>query len=222
MSTVQLLAELPSLMGVYVIALIVGGGLIVFSVVAGDSGDADAGDIDFDADWGGDVDLDAGELGDGVDLDVADGAADGFALSDWLSLRFLNYFAAMFGLTGTVLTMADDLSNTTVLGMAVIAGAIVGQVVHQMMRWLIRGSSDSATARPDYINRKARVTVSIGVGGRGEVAIRIKDGERYVPAVCKRADDQFATGAVVGVVGIEAGIATVVSQQEFDFLNERQ
>jgi len=215
MSTVQLLAELPSLMGVYVIALIVGGGLIVFSVVAGGSGDADAGDIDLDADWSGDV-----EVGDGADFDVTDGPTDGFALSDWLSLRFLNYFAAMFGLTGTALTMANDLANATVLGVSVIAGAIVGQVVHQMMRWLIRGSSDSATARPDYINRKARVTVPINAGGRGEIAIRIKDGERYVPAVCKRPEDQFATGAVVGVVGIEAGIATVVSQKEFDFLNE--
>lgn len=220
MTTNLMLAELPSLMGLYTIALIVGGGLVVFSAITGSDADSDVGDVDF----GGDVDIDVAadadvDLGD-VELGADAGESSAFELSDWLSLRFLIYFAAMFGLTGTVLTVAGDLSRMTTLIASVVCGAIIGQFVHQMMRWLVKGSSNSSTAHHDYVNRIARVTVPIAPGGRGEVAIRINDGERYLPAVPKRDDESFAVGATVGICALQAGMVVVISQKEHDFLRE--
>ncbi len=223
-----MLAELPSMAGAYVIALIVGGGLVVISALFGggshhdvelgveiDGADAldgvgvDGAELhgDFDAD------ADAGMNAGGADLD--DG---GLHLTDWFSLRFVVYFAAMFGATGTTLTTMTDMNRGTILLSSVVVGVIVGQIVHQTMRWLKRSGSDSSTRAADYVDRPGRVTVSIPVKGRGEVAIQIHDGERCLPAVAQRDDESFASGARVVVLSVEGGAAVVVSREEHEFL----
>lgn len=211
-----LLAELPSLTGLYLIALIVGGGLLVISMLFG--GDADS-DLDLDADLEADFEADA-------DLDVDAGgihghAADGaLSLANWFSVRFLIYAAAMFGLVGTVLTYMSDYGGGPVLAMSAIGGAIVGQCAHQAFRYLKRSSSDSSTAPKDYVDKPARVTVAIHPPAKGEIALQIEDDERYLPAVAKRGEDAFEAGQQVAVVELRGGTAVVVSRKEFEFVNE--
>ena len=181
-----LLADTSLIAGLYVISLIVGGGLLFVSAVFG--GDAEAG-----------AEIDAGAELDG-DLDTGGAGAGPLDLSSWFSMRFLIYFAAAFGLVGTALTWMSDASSTWVLASAMIGGTLVGQIAHQLFRYLVRSSSNSATKTKDYINKTARVTVAIRPSARGEVAIRIGDRERFVPARARRDDDAFDTGATVGVV----------------------
>lgn len=225
--SILMLAALPPMGGAYVVALVVGGGLLLISALFGgdahhdvdlDIGDVPAhGDVEFAGDFDADADVDVVLDGhaDGVDLDV-----EGVHLADWFSVRFVIYFAAMFGLTGTCLTTMTDMGRTSVLVAAIIGGLIVGQAVHHTMRWLKRTSSDSSTRADDYLNRPGRVTVGIRVGGRGEVAIQVRDGERCLPAIARREDDSFASGAQVVVVEVRGGTAVVVSRQEYEFRSD--
>ena len=82
--------SVPELTTVYWVCLIVGGGLLLISSIAGT--DADAG---FDADVDVDVDVDAG---------VDAGHAHASALASWFSIQFIVFFMAMFGLVGVTLT----------------------------------------------------------------------------------------------------------------------
>lgn len=212
------LADTSSLTGFYWIGLIVGWGLLIISTVFGGDADSDI-DADFDADF--DVDADAGvEMDADVEGAHAHAAEGALSLASWFSVRFLIYFAAMFGLIGTVLTYMSDMGTTTILVLALLGGVLVGQMAHQVFRYFKRSSSDSATTLKDYLNKPARVTIAIKPPARGEVAIRIGDSERFVAAIAKREDDTFEVGQSVGVVGFRAGTALVVSQKEHEFLSE--
>ena len=218
------MAEFPSLGGLYVVSLIVAGGFLVVSTFFGGDSDVDV-DVDIDADFDLDVDADVD-----VDVDSATGAEMGGApalaaegalsLSTWISVRFLIYFAAMFGMVGTILTLTSEMGPGRVLAYAVMGGFVVGQIAHQVFRYLKKTSSDSSTHVKDYVNKIGRVTIAIKPRARGEVAIQIGDNERYVPAKAKRSDESFESGQSVGVIDFRAGTALVVSRKEYDFLNE--
>lgn len=190
----------------YWIGLIVGGGLLVISTVLGGEGDADLG-----SDGGVDVDIDA-------DVDGDFGSVG--SLTSWFSMNFAVYFLAAFGLVGVVMTYLTSRAPGTVVASSVIAGAVVGQGVHQLLRKLRSSSGNSAPAAADYENKLARVTVSVGHKNQGEIVVRVRRSDRYVPAVAKRDDDAFAPGEQVGVVAYRDGVAEVVSRKEFEFLTE--
>ncbi len=77
---------LPELTTAYWVALILGGGLLLISTLAG--GDADV-DIDMDLD---------------VDVDIDTGHAHAASLATWFSMQFAVFFLAMFGLVGVTMT----------------------------------------------------------------------------------------------------------------------
>lgn len=222
------IAEFPSLGGVYVVSLIVAGGLLVVSAFLGGHSHSDV-DVEIDTGFDADVDMDVGAHAD-VDLDAAahaevgglhtHAAGSALSLSTWISVRFVMYFAAMFGLVGTVLTHSSDVSPGSVLAYAVIGGFIMGQFAHQLFRYLKKNSSDSTTHVKDYVNKLGRVTVAIKPPSRGEVAIQVGENERCLPARAKRDDEVFEPGQSVGVIGFHFGTALIVSRREYDFLNE--
>lgn len=198
---------MTSPVSLYIVCLVVGGGLLLISTVFG--GDADAGvDADFDVDVDADADID-------LNTDSGGGA---LSLSSWFSVQFVVYFAAVFGFVGTVMTYLSEVSAGATLGVAIASGLVVGQAVHQLIRALKRGSSDSSTRTEDYLNKPARVTVAIQPPKRGEVAVRIGDSERFVPARTRRPDDSFKIGEGVVVVAFVGGVAEVVSQTEYEFV----
>ncbi|HUW83830.1 MAG TPA: hypothetical protein VMZ31_13660 [Phycisphaerae bacterium] len=219
LSDVAILAALPSLAGIYVVCLVVGGGLLLVSTALGGHGHAD-----FDADGVAGVDLD-------VDADAVDAHADDLSaghadtdsvvsLATWFSLRFVIYFIAVFGLIGTVLTYMAAMQNAAVLAWAAVAGLVVGQTVHQTLRYLSRTSGDSAVQTSDYLQKPARVTIAIVPPSRGEVAVRVQDRERFVPAVAKHENERFDIGQTVVIASFIAGTADVISQKEHEFMAE--
>lgn len=219
-----MLAQAEWLNSIYVVCLIVGGGLLVVSTVLGGGGsdadadfdvDADA-DVDFDVNAEADVDLDTGGHGH-LDTDAMHGHDSILSISNWFSVRFMVYFAAAFGLVGTSLTYLTDMGSTAVLCWSVITGAVIGQGVHQTLRLLKKTSGDGSTKIEQYVDRDARVTIAIKPPKRGEVAIHVSDGERFVPAIAKRPDDTFSVGDAVVVVAFRGGTAEVLTRKEYEF-----
>jgi hypothetical protein len=235
-SGTALLGALPELQGVYVFCLIVGGGLLVISTVFGghhDSGlDADAGaDIDLggghvefdaggaDVDFAGDTDVDFSADGhtDGLADAHADAHAGALGISNWLSLRFFVYFAAMFGLVGTVFTFMTDVSAGWTLAIALVAGIGVGQGVHQLIRGLQRTEGNSQSSAEDFVDQPARVTIAVRPPARGEIGVRMGNREVFLPAIARRDDDIFESGAQVVITSYQGGLAEVVSRREYEF-----
>jgi len=222
-----LLAALPALEPVYIICLIVGGGLLVISTVFGGqtNGGVDVA-TDTGVDFGGDVNVDAApdvDVSPDAPIDTgpahAHGHGGGLGLSSWFSISFLIYFAAMFGLVGTVLSYMSKASSGAVLAWALVGGIVVGQLVHQALRFLRRSSGNSQVRKDDFLNQLARVTVALGPNQCGEVAVRAAGRERFVAAVTRRTDDKFAVGDTVAIVGFSGGKAEVVSKDEFEFMS---
>ena len=231
------LIAMPALTGVYIISLIVGGGLIAFSTILGGHGDgefetdfspeldAHVGDVDVhvdvdaDADVGHDVDL--GDEG-GHDAAVGHAASGPFALANWFSVKFVVYFAAMFGGVGLTLDKLTDMTPFSVLVYALIGGFIIGQGAHQFLRLIRKTSGNSQVSVRDFINRTGRVTIRVQPPKRGEVAVHIGDRERFVPAVSRRPDDEFKVGDKVVIVGFNAGTAEVISKREHEFTTDAQ
>jgi len=199
--------SVSALTTVYWICLIVGGGLLIVSVVA--SGDTDGdlgGDIDADADF----DLDA---------DVDSGHASATDLASWFSIRFVVYFAAMFGVIGVSLTHLTSVGQSWIVAWSILGGVAVGQSVHQLMKSLNKNSGDSTPSQEDYVNKLARVTIAITPPKKGEIALQVGRSQRYVPAMAKQSDMSFKVGDMVAVVDYRNGIGEVISQEEYEFLN---
>ena len=205
-------ASLPSLITLYWICLIVGGGLLVISSLAGTDTDIGA-DVDVDIDLDVDADL-------AVDGDVTAGHAHASSLTTWFSIQFLVFFMAVFGVVGVTMTHLSTQTGGVTLAAALVGGLIFGQGVHQLMGKLRRNSGDSTPKVEDYVNKIARVTIAVEPPKRGEIALRVGRAERYIPAIAKRQDQMFASGTLVGVVGYHEGVVEIVSREEYDFLNE--
>lgn len=223
--------EVPAafaLSSVYVVCLIVGGGLIVVSTVF--AGNADA-DVDAEiggaavADVGVDVDADVGVAVD-VGVDAAHvahvHAPSGLSLASWFSIHFVVYFVAVFGLVGTTMTRLSSAGSTTTLLWSLIGGLGVGQGVHQLLRYLRRTSGNSAANVGDYLNQPARVTIKIAPPQKGEVSVSVRGRTRFVPAVARRDDDLFESGDPVVVVAYRNGTAEVVSRKEYEFVTDSE
>ncbi|MCH7721625.1 MAG: hypothetical protein IH988_11675 [Planctomycetes bacterium] len=229
--------EVPAalaLSSVYVVCLIVGGGLIVVSTLFGGNADvdveiggaavADVGvDINADVGVGADADI-------GADVDVGAGAVhgahvhapSGLSLASWFSIQFVVYFLAVFGLVGTTLTRLSSAGSMTTLLWSVIGGLGIGQGVHQLLRYLRRTSGNSASNVGDYLNQPARVTIKIAPPQKGEVSVSVRGRTRFVPAVARRDDDLFESGDPVVVVAYRNGTAEVVSRKEYEFVTDSE
>lgn len=205
--------------GLYWIGLIVGGGLLLVSVLGG--GDHHAADVDtggFDLDHaGGDVDFHGGDMpadAGHAEVDAVHAHHAAAALSTWFSVRFVIFFVALFGAFGVILRHFSDLGTWIAFCLALFGGLVGGQGVHHVFRAIRRSSGDSATRPQDYVHKLARVTIAIHPPDKGEVALQVRGGERFVPAVSD-GSGRFAAGDEVVVVGYRAGIAHVVSQSDY-------
>lgn len=216
-----------SMIGIYWICLIVGGGLVLISVLSGHhGGDAHAGfsdvgdvghvgdfetpDLHLETDALHATDAAHGDIG----ADAADAAASGTELSQWLSLRFAIFFAAIFGAVGVVLSYMTDLPSPWILGISGLGGFGVGQAVQQTMVYVRRTSGDSSTRPQDYVDKLARVTIPIEPPHKGEIALQVRGTQRYIPAVSCGARQQYSQGEEVVVVTYRAGVAEIIGRDE--------
>ncbi len=194
----------------YIASLIVGGGLMLLSTMFGQDADADVDFGDVDADFDLDTDADPG-----ID---APHDASAMSLASWFSTQFVVYFLAGFGLVGVVLTFLTPQSTAAVAVSAVVVGIVTGQSAHHVLRYLKRSSSDSAPTTADFVNKPARVTITVQPTQRGEVAVMVRGRERFVPAKPKHNDQSFNVGDTIVIVSYHAGTAEIVSKEEFEFV----
>lgn len=133
----------------YLFALIVGGGLLLFSLLGGS-------------------DHHAGDVGHG-DLDHGHGDA---GAGKWLSLRTLIYFLFVFGGVGAILTKSwSPAMMPVILALSIGAGAIVGVGASAAFAYLRRTDSGYRDSDESFIGRSARVTLPIGEGGAGKIMV---------------------------------------------------
>jgi len=218
LETQPFLAASP-LGAVYVVSLIVGGGLLLVSALFGHHSN---GSFDVDASAGAGFDVDASADVGHVSADHGHNVGGVGGLAGWFSVQFVIFFLAMFGLIGTTLTWMTTISDTATFIAAFLGGLLIGQVAHQVLRALKRSGSTGEVVARDFLNCSARVSVAIEPSRRGEVSVQVRGGERFVCASSKRPGDRFATGDQVVIVNFHQGVAEVVSQQEHEFVSGSQ
>lgn len=166
----------------YLIALAIGGTLVVASLLFGGDAEADADvDADIDCDAGLDVDVHAGgDVGHGLDF------------GDWLpvtSIRFWTFFLAFFGLTGTLmqgLGVIDMKWVTVAISSAV--GWVCGTATVIAYRKLKRDVVNSHIGEADFVGATGTIVVAVAKGNAGK--IRLQMGGRTVELIAETEDDE--------------------------------
>lgn len=189
----------------YLFALVLGGVLLIASIVMGGDSDADA-DLDTDADLDADADADAEHHG------ASHGDAGGF-FAAFLSLRFWTFFAAFFGLTGMLLgTYALPTDPLLVLGLAIGMGALSGYSAVTIIRHFARTDVGTAASVRDYVGKSGRVLVPIRPGAVGKLRLELKG--TTVDLLASAGDDTtFETGEQALVVQLD-GTTAIVARLE--------
>jgi membrane protein implicated in regulation of membrane protease activity len=172
----------------YWFALIVGAGLLLFSLL----GDADGGDG-----------------ADGADGNDAD--PDGLRI---LSMRTATYFLFAFGATGILagLTRAGGLVTAIV---AAAAGVFSGGLSAATFRWLKRSQSGALAADDSLVGRVGRVTLPLSENGTGK--IEIERSGREIELLARPFDKQPRTPeawTTVVIIDVEGGTALVSPYNE--------
>lgn len=203
------------MLGIYIFAAIIGGGLLVFSVLAGadhdagDGSDFDAGhDIDHDFDH--DVDHDVSH--DAHDLHAAGAGWAGDLLLGLFRPRNFIFFLAGFGVTGTLLTLIKSPSTFGALIPSLAMGAAAMLATHGTFVWLRRSeSATDAVSDTDMEGCLGRVVIPFAPGERGRIACRLGEREVYVIATLAEGYAQeLALGAEVVVLRVADTVAYVM------------
>ena len=194
---------------VYWISMIVGGFFVLLSIFGG--GDAEA-DVDFDADadldFDGDADMDLDADAD-VHIGHGDmGAGPGFV--DLFTIRALFLFAAFFGLTGVLLSLANTGEPVTAL-LAGLTGAIVGLGGNYLIKRIGYAHVSSTVTAVDLKGRTGTVIIPFESDDQGKISL-ISKGQRLqlVARAFEEANEAFEPGDEVVVVRVDGRIAEVV------------
>lgn len=132
------------MLALYLFSVLVGGGLLAFSVVGGH---ADA----------------HGDMGAGH------GGDDALRL---LSLRTLSYFLFVFGGVGTALTATWHVVTAPVIALLASASGIgIALLVSMTFRYLRRTESGDRTGNEGIVGLSGRITVPFGASGLGKVLL---------------------------------------------------
>lgn len=179
----------------YLITLIVGGGLLMLSIFGG-------GEHDADHDFDGDID---GDFGGGMDADMdMDGDVDGFdtgGYDAWLpigSLRFWTFFAAFFGLVGTVLVAMGAMSKTMTLAPAIGVGYLSGIVATKVLRALTKQRVGKVVGSSDLVGVTGTLMLPASKSEPGK--IRFKLGGRILEEIAYTDEGSMEQGAHVLII----------------------
>jgi hypothetical protein len=214
------------MLGIYILSAMLGGGLLLFSILSG--AHHDASDVDMtglDADVAGvDVDVAGADVSDvdlhvtGADVDAhidhdADWAHDaaGELILGLFKPRNMIFFLAGFGLTGTLLTLLGS-PQGSVFGLAIGMGAGAMLVTHALFLWLRRSESGIDTISEREIEgRAARVVLPLQPGRPGQVSCLVGGQECYLTArLAADESGSVAAGSEVVILRVENGIAEVI------------
>lgn len=173
----------------YWFALVVGAGLLLFSLV----GDADGG-------------------ADGVDADGGfDGTGHGYEI---LSIRTATYFLFAFGATGVLLPLAGA-SAPFAFAVSLIVAALSGGLSATAFRYLRRSQSGAMPADDSLVGLVGRVTLPISPGGSGK--IEVERAGRTIELLARpfeREPDMPENWHSVVVVEVDGGTALVAPYRD--------
>ncbi len=203
------------MLGIYILSAMLGGGLLLFSLLSGahhDVGDVDAPvdvDASFDADVSG-VDAHVGGLDADHDVHVGHDAAGELVLGLFRP-RNLIFFMAAFGLTGTLLTWTGTPEGTT-LGLALGMGGGAWLLTYGVFTWLRRSDVGVETLSEREIEGRAgRVVLPVSPDASGRVSCLIADQEQYITArLAPDVSRRLEPGDEVVIVRVEDGVAEVI------------
>ncbi len=177
------------MLSIYVVLAIVGGGLLVLSMVSGahDSG--------------------------GHELSHADHGTEAAAsiIGMVASLRFWTYFCAFFGVAGLLLSLLAGLGSGVVLGLSLFMGLSAGVIIASLARALNRSQSTSTVGQAELAGRSGEVLVEIAPGRPGKVRLDLGGELLDLPAI---ADGALAlpAGARIVVLSFEGERALVTPE----------
>lgn len=188
------------MLGVYLFAMVVGVGLVLFSVLGG--GDGNAGDIEASLDADADVEV---EHGAGITTGM------GEIVLGLFRPRNLTFLLAAFGTTGTLLTVAGTNPAGTAL-MATAMGVGAWLLTHGVFTWLRRtDSAVDALSDRDLEGTIGRVTLPIAPGQRGRITVLVAGRQAYLTArLAPDMDRPLAIGTEVLIRRTDGGVAEVI------------
>jgi membrane protein implicated in regulation of membrane protease activity len=203
------------MLGIYILSAMLGGGLLLFSLLSGahhDVGDVDAPvdvDASFDADVSG-VDADMGGMDADHDFHVGHDAAGELVLGLFRP-RNLIFFMAAFGITGTLLTWTGTPEGST-LGMALGMGGGAWLMTYGVFTWLRRSDvAVEALSEREIEGRAGRVELPVSPGESGRISCLIADREQYITArLAPDVSRRLEPGDEVVIVRVEDGVAEVI------------
>lgn len=192
----------------YLGSLILGGVLILASIVLG------GGDDDFDKDLGLDKDFDlnvdgAGDIDANADMDAATGELDGEVWLLFLSMRFWTFALACFGMSGTIM---DFLGTSPIVSapISAIAGIVLGWGIAYVFHRLKKDTVSSNTSSKSLLNQEGIATLPISKETKGK--IRLSLGTEVMDLVAITNDPMpIERGEKIMVVSVENGIAVISS-----------
>jgi hypothetical protein len=195
----------------YLVCLIFGGIFIAISIFAGGHGDMDVhGGLDIH----GDVDVHADLHGDTAAEFHSEGGEGIAAAARFLSLRNLIFFAAFFGLTGTLFTVLA-IPDLVVLVSAVVMGLVAGGSMHKLITYL-RSSEvgEESGGVADLEGAAAKVFIDVSRRQRGKISVR--KGDRWMHFVAQVHEDagrdRFKAGETVTIVRMNDGTAYIAGE----------
>ncbi|MCB0825823.1 MAG: DUF1449 family protein [Armatimonadetes bacterium] len=194
----------------YIIATILGGGLVLLSALGGIGG----GHFDMDHDMSVDVNTD-------VDMDH-DVSHDGDTVSTdhfdfWLpffSLRFWTYAFAAFGVFGLFLTFTKFAPEPMAAMISAGAGVLIGSLAAIAMRWINKSSVNSVVRESDFIGQEGKMSVTPRNGEPGKVRLEIK-GEMIDMLAMPAEGFSVQQGEEVIVVGVDGTRVRVAKASDY-------
>jgi hypothetical protein len=195
------------MLGLYLLAAILGAGLLAIGLVSGDDGGAGTHSAD---------------LGHGVGADhpvLADAAHPGFGEAVFSLFRPRNFIflLAGFGLTGTLLSFMGTGAVFTFLA-ALGMGLGFFLLSHVVFTWLRRSETGGgALTETELMGERARVTLPIAPGHPGKVACQLGGREVYLTArLAPDLTEAIPAGREVIVNSVTNGVAEVLPPERYD------
>jgi hypothetical protein len=181
--------------GVYLFCAILGGGMVLFSLLGG-------GDSEVEVEVGEDLDFDGGG-------DAPHGGV-GHLLLGFFKLRNLTFLLAAFGITGLLGTWLQVGPAATAL-LAAALGLTAMFLVHFVFQWLHRtDSAMDVLSDTDLEGTFARVVVPLARGTRGRISCIASGQQLYLTArLAESAAEAVGVGTAVVILRMNAGVAEV-------------
>jgi hypothetical protein len=207
------------MLGIYIFAAILGGGLLLFSVLAGAEHDVDHdvsgfdGGHDFDHELGHDFDHDVDhQLTHDADVAHGSGLSAGELILGLLRPRNFTFLLAGFGLTGTLLTLLTPMGAGASLLPAIGMGVASMVATHGVFTWLRRSDTAVDVMSDEEIEGcVGRVVIPLAPGARGRIACEIGGREIYLTALLDQAITKaLPPGKEVVILRVTETVAHVI------------